>query len=516
MAARWFRYGMVAMLLLAGGGIPPLAAQDDPEVAEEEPATLLAAAGAGNMARVRALLEAGAAVDAADEDGMTPLMAASMAGSIEVVEHLLERGADPARRDADGDDALTYAAFGRATDVARLLLQRGADPNHRGASGMSPLHRAAANGDTATLRLLFEHGGDAGSIGGNGSSVLHYATSSGVVAAVRLVADRGADLDVMNDQRVTPWMAAVVSFDSVMADTLAGRGSVHAETTRWGLESAVFGLMWARGLRSARALNALARADSLIPNLPVVTEGWAVVCETGTLVGEAAVVAAACDRAVRGDYSGAVADFRAVLASESDSTVRAERVAWIAALERGENPLSPGVLEGRRYPWLKGSAIRTARGLGYDLIALVPSMAEIPDSALLQQEGPGGTTAFLRTFASPVGSFAFAGARLSGLIFITMLAGGETEAERTVQQMAALDSVSLRDLFRQFAAQGDRGTLPLLRIHPVQVPDLAVPVALWDLRFAAGEDHGGGEGAPAPAGQQGLLGFLARGPTQRP
>ena len=68
-------------------------------------ALLLEASRNGNVDAARALLEAGADVDARNADGITALMMAAARGHVEVVHVLLEAGADVDARNAVGGDA---------------------------------------------------------------------------------------------------------------------------------------------------------------------------------------------------------------------------------------------------------------------------------------------------------------------------------------------------------------------------------------------------------------------------
>jgi hypothetical protein len=52
-----------------------------------------------------------------------------------VMELLLQRGADVNAADNEGNTSLHYAAHGCKAEAARLLLRRGADPTARNAKG---------------------------------------------------------------------------------------------------------------------------------------------------------------------------------------------------------------------------------------------------------------------------------------------------------------------------------------------------------------------------------------------
>ncbi|MCG8368194.1 MAG: hypothetical protein MJA27_33290, partial [Pseudanabaenales cyanobacterium] len=54
-------------------------------------------------------------------------------------------------------------------------------------------------------------------------------------------------------------------------------------------------------------------------------------------------------RALTGDTQGAIADFKVFVAWTSEEDSKAQRQAWIEALEQGENPFTPEVLESLPY-----------------------------------------------------------------------------------------------------------------------------------------------------------------------
>lgn len=95
------------------------------------------------LARVRALLEGGADVHAANELGRTALHEASEGylqayhQGAELVRILLDAGANPNAQDAEGNTALHLAARCGELDSARLLIDGGADPALRNKAGQS-------------------------------------------------------------------------------------------------------------------------------------------------------------------------------------------------------------------------------------------------------------------------------------------------------------------------------------------------------------------------------------------
>jgi ankyrin repeat protein len=227
---------------------------------------LMYAARQGGVETSRRLAEAGADLNQAGPDGITPLLLAIINAHFDVAALLLERGADPNLADDSGMAAL-YAAVDMHTmptvlarpeakpsgaldhvEMVELLLARGASVNaqlkapllirqnlegDRGlGAGSTPLMRAAKAGDLVLMRLLLEHGADLALTQRNGSTTLMLAAGLGwrfsgnstpygdrgsesdAVEAIRICLARGADISARNSNG-----------DTALHTAVAGRGS---------------------------------------------------------------------------------------------------------------------------------------------------------------------------------------------------------------------------------------------------------------------------------------------------
>ena len=224
-----------------------------PERGERDPTpgaktALLYAAREGRTDIVAQLLDAGAAIELADADGVTPLLMAVLNGQLETARLLVKRGANVRAADWYGQTPLFAAVDLRNLDVPgptrdngvdrdgalqliRELIARGAEVNARTKeyppqrrwitrlgslswvdfTGQTPFLRAALAGDVTTMRVLLEAGADARLATDTGTTPLMAAAGvnwvvsqtfdegpEALLAAVKLCLEQGNDVNAAN------------------------------------------------------------------------------------------------------------------------------------------------------------------------------------------------------------------------------------------------------------------------------------------------------------------------------
>jgi hypothetical protein len=138
------------------------------------------------------------------------------------VKALLQKGAEVDAADAQGSTALQLAAGSGDLTSVRTLLERGADPNAKQRFGWTALMKSAGHGDLEIVRLLIAHNADVNAVSGpddgrvkHGPTVmgyltpLHWAAVSGRDEIVRVLLDAGAKVDKPDVRGMTALMTAV-------------------------------------------------------------------------------------------------------------------------------------------------------------------------------------------------------------------------------------------------------------------------------------------------------------------
>lgn len=112
---------------------------------------------AGDLNRVCALLDAGAAVDALDEHGQTALMNAAYRGDAALAQVLIGRGAHLNLTAKYRLTALMLAVINDHAEVVRVLVKAGADREIKGSKGpfqRTPLQYAEESGKADIAAIL--------------------------------------------------------------------------------------------------------------------------------------------------------------------------------------------------------------------------------------------------------------------------------------------------------------------------------------------------------------------------
>ena len=203
-AGRWLRIGAGALVLALASGC-----SDEPA---ERPArgALVEAAGRGDLAAVRMLLDRGADVDERDAGGRTAVTAAVYAGSGETVALLVAAGADVDLQ--DGMRANAFLALGETgnVDVLDEVLRGDPDVRRTNRFGGTALIPAADRGHVEMVRALLDRTGvDVDHVNDLGWTALLEAVILGDGGAahqeiVRLLLAAGADRTIADSQGVTP------------------------------------------------------------------------------------------------------------------------------------------------------------------------------------------------------------------------------------------------------------------------------------------------------------------------
>jgi len=155
------------------------------------------------------LIEAGALVDAVDDNGEAPLHAAAKKGQLGAIFLLIENNAtmELDAEEGTGQTPLCSAVECGRVEAAQALLQLGAKANPRvlylGHLQGGKLHRILSSSTSSLSAQL-----------GCGGTALHMAACDGEAAAAAWCLEGGAATDVQDDQGATPLMLAAGADDA--------------------------------------------------------------------------------------------------------------------------------------------------------------------------------------------------------------------------------------------------------------------------------------------------------------
>ena len=172
----------------------------------------------GTEAVAKALIEAGADVHKANNDGRTPLYLASQNGHEAVVKFLLGKGGRVNHVCENGATPLYLAAQNGYASIAHILIDQGANVNQATEGGFTPLYVAVEHNNLAVARLLLDNGANIHDTANEGvypasvfvcpasvsdvtnhvvpgATALYMAAQEGHETMAQLLLDRGAHID---------------------------------------------------------------------------------------------------------------------------------------------------------------------------------------------------------------------------------------------------------------------------------------------------------------------------------
>ncbi|HEX4793693.1 MAG TPA: ankyrin repeat domain-containing protein [Humisphaera sp.] len=172
------------------------------------------------------LVEAGASVDLADEDGNTPLSYVVSNDWLDLARYLLEHGADVKARDRYGRVPLSW----RDPRMLALLLSHGADLNNRNIQGETALFVSNHDPIPRAIKALIDAGADVNVANDEGQTPLHIARTAEIA---RMLIEAGARVDVKDAHGFTPLMSVEWSVESMNMQRDAVEKAMAAETGRF-------------------------------------------------------------------------------------------------------------------------------------------------------------------------------------------------------------------------------------------------------------------------------------------
>lgn len=158
---------------------------------------LMRATRANDIAQAKALIEAGADVNAKDDIHDSPYLYAGARGHLEILNMTLQHGADLKSTNRYGGTALIPAAERGHVATVQRLIEAGVDVNHVNRLGWTALLEAVMLGDgseryQAIVKALIKGGAEVNFKDPEGISILQHARQRGYVEITELLLQAGA------------------------------------------------------------------------------------------------------------------------------------------------------------------------------------------------------------------------------------------------------------------------------------------------------------------------------------
>jgi ankyrin repeat protein len=204
-------------------------AMSSPAHAQNRDQALIAAAGRGDLALVERLIREGSSVAARDSRGRTALLVATHGNHVPVARALIAAGADVNAKDDIQDSAFLYAGAEGRTEILKMTLPT-ADLKSTNRYGGTALIPAAHHGHTEAVLILLCTAIDKDHVNRLGWTALIEAvilSDGGPVHTeiVRLLVEAGANVNIADREGVTPLQHAKRRGYAAMVRILEARGA---------------------------------------------------------------------------------------------------------------------------------------------------------------------------------------------------------------------------------------------------------------------------------------------------
>ncbi|ELT99631.1 hypothetical protein CAPTEDRAFT_39776, partial [Capitella teleta] len=143
----------------------------------------------------------------------------------EMIDLLIDYGADVNCADQNGDTHLHKVCFLNNVRMVKFLLNKGLEIDAREILGKTPLHMAISDSSNETtlimiVEVLVTNGANVDTSDHDGDTPLHVASIKKYLSIVNYLLGNGADPNAINNEGNTPYHYAIWNEQKQLADSL--------------------------------------------------------------------------------------------------------------------------------------------------------------------------------------------------------------------------------------------------------------------------------------------------------